>query len=72
MLPKVMNMQKLNDYLTVKKTSKILGICEMTIRRWDSAGKLKSYRNPVNNYRLYKESDLRAFLKKITQNEKGI
>lgn len=71
MLSKVVDMTRLNDYLTIKEASEILGVCEMTLRRWDSAGKLTSYRNPANKYRLYRESDLKAFLKKISNTVRG-
>lgn len=67
MLYKAIIMNKLSEYLTIKKASEILGVCTMTLRRWDSAGKLKSYRNPASNYRLYKKSELKAFLKKISK-----
>ena len=58
-------MDKLSDYLTIKDAAEMLGVCEMTLRRWDKAKKLKSYRNPANEYRLYKTSELKAFLNKI-------
>ena len=63
----VKGMDKLNNYFTIKKASEMLGVCEMTLRRWDDAGKLKSYRNPANKYRLYKKSELNAFLAKISK-----
>ena len=54
-------------YLTVKQVSKILGITPLTVRNWDKAGKLKAYRNPLNNYRLYLVEDIEAVLRKIEQ-----
>ena len=63
----VIGMNKLSDYLTIKKASNVLGVCEMTLRRWDEAGKLKSYRNPANKYRLYKRAELKSFLAKISK-----
>ena len=60
-------MNNLSDYLTIKKASELIGVCEMTLRRWDGAGKLKSYRNPANKYRLYKKVDLKTFLEKISK-----
>jgi excisionase family DNA binding protein len=60
-------MNKLSDYITIKDAAEILGICEMTLRRWDESGKLKTYRNPANKYRLYKKSELKAFLSKISK-----
>jgi len=66
MLYNVIAMNKLNEYLTVKEAARMLGVCTMTLRRWDNSKKLKSYRNPANQYRLYKEAELKKFLKKIT------
>lgn len=60
-------MTRLNDYLTIKDAAEILGVCEMTLRRWDKAKKLMSYRHPANKYRLYKKPELKAFLAKITK-----
>jgi len=64
-------MKNLKDYLTIGEAAKLLGVSEMTLRRWDKAHKLKAYRNPVNNYRLYRRSDLKALLTKISQKGLG-
>lgn len=56
---------KLSDYMTIKEASEFIGVCEMTLRRWDAAGKLNSKRHPANRYRLYKKSDLEKFLRKV-------
>ena len=61
------SVKNLKAYVTVKEAAKILGISSITLRRWDKAGKLKAYRNPINNYRLYKRSDLNTFLNTITK-----
>jgi len=52
-------------YLTVKEVAKILGVTPLTLRNWDKAGKLKAYRNPINNYRVYKYGEIELFLRKI-------
>jgi DNA (cytosine-5)-methyltransferase 1 len=52
-------------YLTVKEVAKILGVTPLTLRNWDKAGKLKAYRNPINNYRVYKYEEIELFLRKI-------
>lgn len=62
-------MTKINGYMTIKEASELVGVCAMTLRRWERSGKLKSYRNPANNYRLYKEYDLKMFLKKLSKNK---
>ena len=62
-------MIKVNGYVTIKEASELLGVCAMTLRRWEDSGKLKAYRNPANNYRLYKEVELKMFLKKLSKNK---
>jgi len=56
---------KISDYLTIKEAAKFIGVCEMTLRRWDNSGKLVSKRHPLNNYRLYKRKILEKILKGI-------
>lgn len=60
-------MKNLKDYMSIKEAAEFLGVCEMTLRRWDKSGKLKAYRNPANNYRLYRKFKLERFLKKISK-----
>lgn len=48
----------INQIITVKEASKILGVNPETLRRWDNAGKLKAKRHPMNNYRMYKLNDV--------------
>ena len=52
-------------YLKVKDVAKILGVTPLTLRNWDKSGKLKAYRNPINNYRVYKPEDIELFLRKM-------
>lgn len=52
-------------FLTVKEVSNLLGVTALTIRNWDQKGKLVAYRNPVNNYRLYKVEDVEVLLRQI-------
>jgi len=55
---------------SLEETASILGVNKETLRRWDNSGKLKSIRNPINNYRSYRKSDLVIFEKgKIYFNE---
>lgn len=55
----------LNDYVTIKEAAEYLGVSSMTLRRWDTAGKIKTKRHPMNNYRLYSKKDLEKILKGI-------
>lgn len=56
---------KQKRYLKIKEVAQILGITPLTLRNWDKSGKLKAYRNPINNYRVYKPEDIELFLRKI-------
>jgi len=57
------------QYLTVNEVAKILGVSSLTIRNWDQKGRLLAYRNPLNNYRLYKTEDVEELLKEIEQSK---
>ena len=58
-------MAKIRDYLRVGEAAEYLGVSKDTLRRWDAAGKLKAYRNPASNFRLYRLSDLEKFLARV-------
>lgn len=47
-----------NNFITIKDAAQILGVSKLTLRNWDNQGKLKAYRHPFNNYRIYKISDI--------------
>lgn len=57
------------QYLTVNEVAKILGVSPLTIRNWDQKGRLVAYRNPINNYRLYKTEDVEKLIKDIEQSK---
>ncbi|MDD5417077.1 MAG: helix-turn-helix domain-containing protein [Candidatus Aenigmarchaeota archaeon] len=61
-------MTNFKEYIKVKEASEILGVSVMTLHRWDAKGKLKSFRHPINLYRLYKKDELEKLLKKIYKN----
>jgi DNA-binding transcriptional MerR regulator len=53
------------NYINIKEASKILGVSPLTLRNWDKNGRLKAFRHPLNNYRVYKIEDLEALMKEI-------
>ena len=55
----------LSDYLTIKEAAEYLGVSTNTLRNWDRGGKLIAYRHPLNDYRLYKKSELEKLLVSI-------
>lgn len=54
-----------SQYLTIREVSRILGVTPLTLRNWDRKGLLTAFRNPVNNYRLYRYADIADFLAEI-------
>lgn len=58
-------MRNLSHYLRIKEAAEVIGVSEMTLRRWDDAGKLVARRHPSSNYRLYRKQDLEKFLRGI-------
>jgi excisionase family DNA binding protein len=56
---------KTKRYLKVKEVADLLSVTPLTLRNWDKSGKLKAYRHPVNNYRIYKPEDIENFLRNI-------
>ena len=55
----------MRKYYNIKQAAKILGVTPLTLRNWDKRGKLKPYRHPVNNYRVYKTEQLELFLRRM-------
>jgi len=57
-------------YYAIKETAKLLGVTPLTLRNWDKSGKLKAYRNPINNYRVYKAEEIELFLRRMESKRK--
>ena len=62
-------MQTNNEYMTVKDAAEMLGIAPNTLRSWGATGAIVEYRHPVNNYRLYKRSDLEQLRRRLERPE---
>ena len=58
-------MTKLSEYVKVAEAADILGVSQGTVRAWSEGGKIPMHRNPANGYRLFRRSDLEAFLRKV-------
>lgn len=54
-----------SEYLTIKEAAGLLGVSPNTLRSWGTARKITEFRHPVNNYRLYRRSDLEELRRKI-------
>lgn len=53
----------MKKYYSIKEAATIFGVTSLTLRNWDKKGKLKAYRNPINNYRVYKAEQVEALLR---------
>ena len=53
------------QYITLKEVAKILGVTPLTLRNWDKKGVLAAYRNPINNYRVYRYADVADLIAEI-------
>jgi DNA (cytosine-5)-methyltransferase 1 len=58
-------------FLTVNEVARLVGVTPLTVRNWDQKGKLRAYRNPVNNYRMYKIEEVESLLKQIEHSKDG-
>lgn len=58
-------LEDLDELMTVNKSAKFLGVTGKTLRNWDKAQKIPTYRHPVNRYRLFKKRDLLNILLSI-------
>ncbi len=52
-------------YISIKQAAKMLSVTPLTLRNWDKRGILTAYRNPINNYRVYRIDQVELFQRKI-------
>lgn len=55
------------EFLNIKQAAKILGVTPLTLRNWDKSGKFTASRHPINNYRVYKKSEVDMLLEDMHQ-----
>jgi DNA (cytosine-5)-methyltransferase 1 len=60
-------MERLDGYLRIQEAAEFLGVSANTLRNWGREQKIPEFRHPVNNYRLYRQSDLEAILRRVTR-----
>ena len=62
-----------NKYLSIKEAAEILDVTPLTLRNWDKRGTLTAYRNPINNYRVYRRDQIELLFRKIenSKNRRG-
>jgi MerR family transcriptional regulator, copper efflux regulator len=57
---------KITEYMMIHEAAEFIGATANTLRNWEKKGKITVYRNPINNYRMYKKEELIDLLKQIT------
>ena len=57
-------MTKRTDYGTIAETALLLGVSRNTLRLWSESGNVPVHRNPANEYRLFRNQNLEAFLER--------
>jgi DNA-binding transcriptional MerR regulator len=64
-----MGVRKVNrrekQVLLIAEAAELIGVSEVTLRRWDRAGKFSPHRHPVNGYRCYRREDVLRLRKQI-------
>ncbi len=60
----------MKQYLTVKDVARLIGVTPLTLRNWDKRGVLVAFRNPINNYRMYKREHIDLLIRKIEGKKK--
>jgi DNA (cytosine-5)-methyltransferase 1 len=58
-------MPSTDDFLLVTDAAEMLGVSPNTIRNWGRDGKIVEYRHPVNNYRMFKRTELERIRRKL-------
>ena len=58
-------MERLDGYLRIREAAEFLGVSPNTLRNWGREQKVPEYRHPMNNYRLYRRSDLEGILRQV-------
>ena len=55
----------MQQYISIKEAADLLGVTPQTLRAWEKKGELVPYRNPINNYRVYKISQIEKFFEEM-------
>lgn len=55
----------MEKYIKVGQAAKMIGVSNETLRRWDKSGKFESVRHPINNYRVYPESNVLSLVEEL-------
>ena len=57
----------MENYFTISKAARKIGVNPETLRRWDKTGKFPSKRHPINNYRIYTDDQIELLTEEFEQ-----
>ena len=60
----------MKQYISIKETANLVGVSPQTLRKWEKQGEFVPYRNPINNYRMYKIEQIETFIEEM-RNERA-
>ena len=66
-----LSMTKLNEFLRISEAAEYVGVSPNTLRNWENAGKIAAHRHPINDYRLFKQSELDELLDSAQRQSKN-
>jgi len=55
----------MDKFINIGQAAKLIGVSAETLRRWDKSGKFVGVRHPINNYRVYPESNVLSLVKEL-------
>ncbi|MDR0573265.1 MAG: MerR family transcriptional regulator [Tannerella sp.] len=55
----------MENLYNIGEAAEILGVSQDTLRRWDNNGKFRSSRHPINNYRVYSDSQIKNLVQEM-------
>jgi len=55
----------MEKFYNIGEAAELLGVSQDTLRRWDKSNKFKSTRHPINNYRIYLDSQINNFVQEM-------
>ena len=58
----------MDSFYNIGEAADIIGVSQDTLRRWDNNGKFKSIRHPINNYRIYSDTQIRDLVQEMQLN----
>ena len=58
-------MKTMQEFLLVKEVARLLKVSPNTVRAWADSGKLPGHRHPINNYRVFKKSDIDRLIMRL-------